>query len=838
MIKRRRPKRNLCEVLEQRLLLSTVPAGVSDSLLAAGLTNPTSMAFAPDDGTGAQLFVTEQSGALRIIKNGTLLTTPFITLSVDDAGERGLLGVAIDPNYLVNHFVYVYYTATTPTTHNRISRFIANGNVAAGGTGGETVLFDLDTLSSATNHNGGALNFGGDGKLYASVGENATPANSQSLTTLKGKLLRLNSDGSIPTDNPFYNIANGNDRAIWNLGLRNPFTFAVEPGTGRIFINDVGQSNWEEIDESFAGANFGWPTTEGFFDQSAFPNFTEPLFAYDHSNGQIAITGGTFYDSNANQSFPSSYHGTYFFSDLGAGWIHNYNLTTHAVTDFLTGADGPVNLQVGPDGALYYLEHNTGDVRRVVAPNAALIPFTVPEFSSDFVRAGQTHHRFTLIVDPNVDVNTLSHPGVVQVTGPQGYVANATMVSFASGPRIATFDVPLSANSPFAFQTGRYLIKTGAGALRDTGNNLLAASFIGDFYVDPDLYFRGRWYEEHNPDVAAAVRSGSLDSSYVQYVAAGAHEGRSPSALFDEAGYRAANADVAAAIQSGGVSSGFAHFISSGALEGRDPNAFFDTAAYLQAHPDVALAVNHRTFASAYAHYLQVGAPEGLAGSPLFDSGYYVSTNADVAAALAVGNDGLTHTAGINSAYEAFLLYGIPLGRAPNPFYSERDYLAFNPDVATAVSHGQFHSGLEHFIATLNENRRASVFFDVAYYAQQNPDVAAAVQDHTINSLYQHFLASGAHEGRAASPLFNQAFYLSHYPDVATAFADGTLVSPLTHFAAAGAAERRNPSALFDSNYYVNNNPTVAVALASGLFDSPFEHYVLVGQGQALPAHA
>ena len=144
--------------LESRVLLTvSLPPGFVDTPVTDKLFNPTAMAFAPTANGSTQLFVTEQTGALRVVKNGTLLDTPFVTLTVDSAGERGLLGVAIDPNYASNHFVYVYYTATTPVAHNRISRFVADGDVAAGGTGGETVLFDLDPLSSATNHNGGAV---------------------------------------------------------------------------------------------------------------------------------------------------------------------------------------------------------------------------------------------------------------------------------------------------------------------------------------------------------------------------------------------------------------------------------------------------------------------------------------------------------------------------------------------------------------------------------------------------------------------------------------------------------------------------------------------------------
>src|ERR1043166_9476898 len=173
---------------------ATVPTGFTDSLVAAGLSNPTAMALAPD----GRIFVCEQGGTLRVIKNGVLLANPFLTVTVDSSGERGLLGVAFDPNFVSNQLVDVYYTATTPTLHNRISHFTAAGDVAM--TGSETIVMDLDNLSTATNHNGGAIHFGLDGNLYVAVGDNANGSNSQSLLNRLGKMLRISSTGGIPTD--------------------------------------------------------------------------------------------------------------------------------------------------------------------------------------------------------------------------------------------------------------------------------------------------------------------------------------------------------------------------------------------------------------------------------------------------------------------------------------------------------------------------------------------------------------------------------------------------------------------------------------------------------------
>jgi glucose/arabinose dehydrogenase len=321
------------------------------------------MVFAPD----GRLFVCLQTGQLRVIKNGALLPTPFVSLSVDSSGERGLLGVAFDPNFGSNHFVYLYYTTNVAPIHNRISRFIANGDVAVAGS--ETVLVDLDNLSSATNHNGGAIHFGPDGKLYAGVGENATSSNAQTLANRLGKILRYNSDGTIPTDNPFFNTTTGANRAIWALGLRNPFTFGLQPGTGRMFINDVGQNTWEEINDGIAGSNYGWPTCEGAC-SPANANFRDPLFQYGHGTSGTtgcAIVGGAFYNPPLNQ-FPASHLGKYFFGDLCSGWIRLFDPSTGMASGFATGVSTLVDLQIGPDGCLYYLaQGNGGQVFRVAA---------------------------------------------------------------------------------------------------------------------------------------------------------------------------------------------------------------------------------------------------------------------------------------------------------------------------------------------------------------------------------------------------------------------------------------------------------------------------------------
>ncbi len=364
---------------------ATLPPGFTETSIS-GLNDPTAMEIAPD----GRIFVCQQGGSLRVIKNGVLLSTPFLTLNVDPIGERGLLGIAFDPNFASNNFLYVYYTVPSTPRHNRVSRFTANGDVVVPSS--EQIILELDNLTSATNHNGGAIHFGPDGKLYVAVGENANGSNAQLFSNRLGKVLRINSDGSIPTDNPFFNTAAGANRSIWALGLRNPFTFAFQPGTGRMFINDVGEFTWEEINDGIAGSNYGWNLSEG---PTSNPQFRSPLFAYQHGGSATtgcAIAGGAFYNPGTAQ-FPQSFLGKYFFADLCTGWIRVFDPSTGTASDFASNISNPVDLKVGADGSLYYLARGSGAVFRV----QFLEPMLISEAGSDSAVALDS---VTLVRDP------------------------------------------------------------------------------------------------------------------------------------------------------------------------------------------------------------------------------------------------------------------------------------------------------------------------------------------------------------------------------------------------------------------------------------------------------
>jgi glucose/arabinose dehydrogenase len=243
-------------------------------------------------------------------------------------GGRGVQGLTFHPNFgegTNEDYVYVHYTQDRPgkePSHNRIVRFTANGNVAAEADGIGESVFELDDLGVSTKHNGGHIHFGNDGKLYIPVGDNKRDRFEPILDTMKlnnlfGKVLRINADGSIPMNNPFVDRTNGKNEAIYARGFRNPFSFAVEPAPGsRIYINDVGEQTWEEINRLKRGANYGWPLYEGF---EGGARFEKPIFAYKHdhlpntpsSTSGCAITDGDLLPSSGGreQSLPGHVRG-------------------------------------------------------------------------------------------------------------------------------------------------------------------------------------------------------------------------------------------------------------------------------------------------------------------------------------------------------------------------------------------------------------------------------------------------------------------------------------------------------------------------------------------------
>ena len=362
----------LSAIAEYPASASTPPAGFGDTVVMSA-TTPTGMAYEPGSGN---LFVLEKGsgGTARIMRRaavGGAVTVAATLPCVDSAGERGLLGIAFDPDYLLgdsSRYVYLYYTRRLTTTcaiagqsgsRNRVVRYLESG----GTLGTEELLLEQLSLV-ATNHNGGTLRFAPDKKLFVSIGDNDTDANanpwSRDLGDLRGKLLRLNRDGTAPADNPFIGQA-GVRPEIWAWGLRNPFRFAIDPATGTPWIADVGENSREEIDRGAKGADYGYPCYEGDLPfqpctpPPADPTF--PNFVYGHSIGPQPFSGGTIIGGPMYRggNFGSSYQGRLFFADYISGWMRSAAVTGGALSDvqvFMPDVGAIVDIVQAPNGCL------------------------------------------------------------------------------------------------------------------------------------------------------------------------------------------------------------------------------------------------------------------------------------------------------------------------------------------------------------------------------------------------------------------------------------------------------------------------------------------------------
>lgn len=347
--RRSRERRLRLEQLETRLALSTLPAGFQEDLVAGGLYEPTSLTVAPD----GRIFVTEKPHGVRVIQDGQLLPTPFVSLDVESGGERGVEGFIFDPNYAQNRYVYIYYTHFTVSgSFDRLSRFTASAsdpNVAEPGS--ELVLIDGIRTAEPGFHNGGVMKFAPDGMLFLGIGDVGNTSLPQDLSRLEGKILRLNVaafPNLVPSDNPFVNTP-GARGEIWAYGFRNPFTGDLVSGTNRLIVGDVGSDNWEEVNEVQKGKNYGWPLAEGM---SSDPQFVNPLHTYPHDNDMgAAVVGGAIYTGN---QFPAKYNGKYFFADYVRSFIKTVDLSTGEVETFSDDAFIPVDLVNAPDGSLYW----------------------------------------------------------------------------------------------------------------------------------------------------------------------------------------------------------------------------------------------------------------------------------------------------------------------------------------------------------------------------------------------------------------------------------------------------------------------------------------------------
>jgi len=306
--------------------------------VAQGIPGPVYLTAPPGD---PRLFIVEQQGRIRIVKDGTLLPAPFLDIQakVLDGGERGLLSMAFHPQYAQNGFFYVNYTDVAGNT--RIERYHVGATPDIADPASAFLV--LGFVQPYSNHNGGHVLFGPDGMLYIPTGDGGSggdPQNrAQNPDSLLGKLLRINVDGgspyAIPPDNPF---ATGGGRGeIWAIGLRNPWRAAFDSAAGLLYIADVGQNVWEEVNVQLAaaaGINYGWRIMEGqhcYFPNPCTPTGVLPEVEYSHGDG-CSITGGYVYRGSAAPSLV----GHYFYADYCEGWIRSFRFVNGAVTEHQT----------------------------------------------------------------------------------------------------------------------------------------------------------------------------------------------------------------------------------------------------------------------------------------------------------------------------------------------------------------------------------------------------------------------------------------------------------------------------------------------------------------------
>lgn len=342
--------------------------------VAGGFSNPLFLTSPPGD---SRLFVVEQDGRIKIIKNGQVLATPFldITARVGSGGERGLLSVAFHPSYATNGFFYVNFTDLAGNT--RVERFTVSSNPDIANASSSKLI--LAVTQPFPNHNGGLSVFGPDGMLYIGLGDGGSggdpQGNGQKLSTLLGKILRIDVDHgdpyAIPSDNPFVGQS-GARGEIWAYGLRNPWRFAFDKPGGLLYVADVGQDRFEEVDvvESNAkGVDYGWNIMEGstcFVTTSCNQTGLEmPALVYDHSNGECSITGGYVYRG----SIITDLIGHYLYSDYCAGFLKSFRYQNGRATEQRTYTIGNIGsiTSFGQDASgELYLTSSNGKVYRIV----------------------------------------------------------------------------------------------------------------------------------------------------------------------------------------------------------------------------------------------------------------------------------------------------------------------------------------------------------------------------------------------------------------------------------------------------------------------------------------
>lgn len=372
--------------------VAQLPVNFRNELVTDALSQPIGMTFLPD----SRVLVLQKPGQILVSDPNSpppIAMSQFMTITnIDTTGEHGLINITLDPNFVTNSYFYLYYTHGS-SRRNRISRFTSTGDPATR-LASEVVIWEDNEPYVNCCHTGGALDFASDGTLYLATGEDFRSEQSQDLTKTRGKVIRINRDGSIPNDNPYKGNTQGYRQDIYSYGLRNPFRGRFDRPTNRFIVGDVGgnePTSWEDVRVAAPGANFGWADCGDAGRDAAGkclnPAFTDPVFSYPHQGNGASIVGGVIYRGN---QFPASYQGAYFYGDYVRGWIRYLTFDAglnYSSDNAFDGAAGTLlAIEQGPDNALYYLRLSAysgttaigaGELRRYVYDSQNSAPIIV-----------------------------------------------------------------------------------------------------------------------------------------------------------------------------------------------------------------------------------------------------------------------------------------------------------------------------------------------------------------------------------------------------------------------------------------------------------------------------
>jgi glucose/arabinose dehydrogenase len=407
--------------------------------VAGGFVTATTFAFIDQE----RMLVGQKNGVIWLVENGITRPTPLYTIpNVNTYWDRGLLGLTIDPNFAQNGYIYVSYTHE----HNpadfegpktaRIVRLVVDKNTMLASSpvvlvGNVVATIEMPSCSNfpagadcmpsdSPSHSAGGLRFGPDGYLYATIGDGAgfmdidnKALKSQDLDSLAGKVLRIDRNGIAPASNPFYTGNGQNNRSkVFAYGLRNSYRFNFHPTTEKLYAGEVGWYLHEEINLIEAGNNLGWPCREGFNEHPLYNctalNVVDPIYVYGHNpqGSGNAITGGAFATSPVYEEF--RYH--YFFGDYSRNFMKRAEVDGRniEVFDFGTGVGGPVDIQTGPDGLIYYVSIYTGEIRRINARSDNQVPTAVMNVGQSIGNAPATV-TFNAVGSSDPDGDSLSY---------------------------------------------------------------------------------------------------------------------------------------------------------------------------------------------------------------------------------------------------------------------------------------------------------------------------------------------------------------------------------------------------------------------------------------------